>query len=111
MSAVSPAISPEAHRSSTAKRLFLRWLLFLVLGVFALYYLAPMYVMIITSLKSMEEIRQGNLISLPKELLFGCVCIVHYSIISSAPCVIFLSLRKNKRSNTPKAMEKPAIPA
>jgi glucose/mannose transport system permease protein len=29
-----------------------------------------MYVMIITSLKSMEEIRQGNLMTLPKEIIF-----------------------------------------
>jgi glucose/mannose transport system permease protein len=58
------------RRSSVLKRTLYRWILFLVLGVFALYYLAPLYVMIVTSLKSMEEIRQGNLISLPKELLF-----------------------------------------
>ena len=36
---------------------------------FAIYYLAPMYVMIVTSFKSMEEIRKGNLMMLPKEFL------------------------------------------
>jgi len=57
------------ERSSSRKRTFYRWLLFLVLGLFALYYLAPLYVMIVTSLKSMEEIRQGNLMTLPGEFL------------------------------------------
>ena len=57
------------ERSASRRRTFYRWLLFLVLGVFALYYLAPMYVMIVTSLKSMEEIRQGNLMTLPGEFL------------------------------------------
>jgi len=57
------------ERSASRKRTFYRWLLFLVLGLFALYYLAPLYVMIVTSLKSMEEIRQGNLMTLPGEFL------------------------------------------
>ena len=57
------------ERTASRKRTFYRWLLFLVLGLFALYYLAPLYVMIVTSLKSMEEIRQGNLMTLPGEFL------------------------------------------
>ena len=55
--------------SASRRRTFYRWLLFLILGVFAIYYLAPMYVMIVTSFKSMEEIRKGNLMMLPKEFL------------------------------------------
>jgi len=58
------------ERSASRKRTFYRWLLFITLGIFALYYLAPLYVMIITSLKSMEEIRQGNLMTLPGEIIF-----------------------------------------
>ena len=57
------------ERSASRRRSFYRWLLFLILGVFAIYYLAPMYVMIVTSFKSMEEIRKGNLMMLPKEFL------------------------------------------
>ena len=57
------------ERSASRRRTFYRWLLFLILGVFAIYYLAPMYVMIVTSLKSMEEIRKGNLMMLPNEFL------------------------------------------
>lgn len=57
------------ERSASRRRTFYRWLLFLILGVFAIYYLAPMYVMIVTSFKSMEEIRKGNLMMFPNEFL------------------------------------------
>ncbi len=57
------------ERSASRRRTFYRWILFLIIGVFAIYYLAPMYVMIVTSFKSMEEIRKGNLMMLPKEFL------------------------------------------
>jgi len=36
-----------------------------LLGLFALYFLTPLYVMVITSLKTMDELRTGNLLSLP----------------------------------------------
>ncbi len=67
-----PTVSAAPQRAplSRVKKTFYRWLLFLILGVFALYYITPLYVMIVTSLKSMEEIRQGNLLTLPKEFLF-----------------------------------------
>jgi len=42
-----------------------RWCLFLLLGFFAVLYLFPLLVMISTSFKSLDEIREGNLISLP----------------------------------------------
>lgn len=42
-----------------------RWVLFAALGLFALFFLAPLYVMVSTSLKSMDEIRNGTLLSLP----------------------------------------------
>lgn len=42
-----------------------RALVYAVLIAFAAYFLLPMYVMLATSLKSMEEIRTGNLLSLP----------------------------------------------
>ena len=60
----------KIERSSKRKRIFFRWLLFLILGLFALYYIAPLYVMIVTSLKTMDEIRQGNLMSLPGKIIF-----------------------------------------
>ncbi|MBI3230299.1 MAG: carbohydrate ABC transporter permease [Burkholderiales bacterium] len=39
--------------------------LYALLLVFMLYYLAPLYVMLATSFKSLDEIRSGNLLSLP----------------------------------------------
>lgn len=44
----------------------LRILLFVLLGLFALYYLMPLLVMIATAIKPLDEIRTGTLISLPK---------------------------------------------
>ncbi|MES2905947.1 MAG: carbohydrate ABC transporter permease [Pseudomonadota bacterium] len=44
---------------------FTRLLIYIVLGVLALYFLAPLYVMLTTSLKNLDEIRDGNLLSLP----------------------------------------------
>ena len=46
---------------------FLRLLLFAILGLFALYYLMPLLIMIATALKPLEEIRTGTLISLPRD--------------------------------------------
>jgi glucose/mannose transport system permease protein len=39
-----------------------------ILGLFAAYFLIPLLVMILTSLKSMEDIRTGNLISFPARI-------------------------------------------
>ena len=50
------------HRSLT------RGLLFFVLGLFCLYYLIPLLVMVSTSLKSLAEIREGTLLSLPRDI-------------------------------------------
>ncbi len=42
-----------------------RCVLYLLLVLFALYYIAPLYVMLSTSFKSLDEIRHGNLLALP----------------------------------------------
>lgn len=48
--------------------LLLRALLFLILGLFVLYYTLPLFVMVVTSLKSLAEIRSGSLLSLPRKI-------------------------------------------
>jgi len=53
------------------QKIMLRCLLFLLLGLFAIYYLMPLFVMVTTSLKSLEEIRTGSLIDLPREITFS----------------------------------------
>ncbi len=55
---------------SKFSRIALRFLLYALLTLFALYYLLPLFVMVTTSLKSLEEIRTGNLIALPREVTF-----------------------------------------
>ncbi|WP_022708085.1 MULTISPECIES: carbohydrate ABC transporter permease [Paracoccus] len=49
----------------------LRWGLYAVLILFAAFYLMPLFVMLTTSLKSLEEIRTGGLLSLPREITFA----------------------------------------
>ena len=51
-------------------KIALRWGLYVLLGLFALYYLVPLFVMVTTSLKSLDEIRSGSLIALPREVTF-----------------------------------------
>ena len=41
-----------------------------ILGVVALYYILPLYVMVVTSLKGMPEIRLGNIFAPPVEITF-----------------------------------------
>lgn len=44
-----------------------RALIYVVLIVFAVYYLLPLYVMIVNSLKPLDEIRQGDMLSFPHQ--------------------------------------------
>ena len=41
-----------------------------LLGLLALYYLMPLFVMLSTSVKTLDDIRSGNLVSLPAEITF-----------------------------------------
>lgn len=61
----------EVHRTQTAgSNVIGRILIYIVLILFALYYLMPLFVMITTSLKTLDDIRAGNLVSLPVEITF-----------------------------------------
>jgi glucose/mannose transport system permease protein len=56
----------DAYRTqSTGAHRIGRALVYALLAVFALYYLMPLFVMLVTSLKSLDEIRAGNLLALP----------------------------------------------
>ena len=61
------ATSP-ARGQSQSVRILLRWSLYIALGFFVMIYLLPLFVMITTSLKSLEEIRTGDLVALPREV-------------------------------------------
>ncbi|WP_373357038.1 carbohydrate ABC transporter permease [Pseudoroseicyclus sp. CXY001] len=62
----------DGPRGARPKRAFSRRniALYGVLIIVAIYYLLPLYVMIVTSLKTMPEIRIGNVFSLPREITF-----------------------------------------
>ncbi len=55
----------NASMTATPRLSIGRLALFAALGLLALFYLTPLYVMVSTSLKSMEELRQGSLLSIP----------------------------------------------
>ena len=67
MTALDPVIaSREPVRHSTVTRIVIYGLLFL----FALVYILPLAVMVMTSLKPLDEVTGGNMFALPKELTF-----------------------------------------
>ena len=47
--------------------IFVRAIIYAVLILFAVYYLLPLYVMLVNSLKPLDEIRQGNMLALPQQ--------------------------------------------
>ena len=59
----------EPDRTQTAgSHLVGRAIIYTLLVVFALYYLMPLFVMVTTSLKTLDDIRVGNLLSLPAQV-------------------------------------------
>ena len=58
-------------RIKTAQTIALRFGLYAILIVFAVYFLMPLFVMITTSLKDLNEIRSGSLIALPRDVTFA----------------------------------------
>ncbi len=61
----------NASMTATPRLSLGRLALFAALGLLALFYLTPLYVMVSTSLKSMEELRQGSLLSIPSSPELG----------------------------------------
>jgi len=66
------AVDPDGPRGARPKPVFSRRNIFLygTLFVVAVYYALPLYVMVVTSLKGMPEIRLGNIFSPPVEVTF-----------------------------------------
>jgi glucose/mannose transport system permease protein len=61
----------ELERAQVAgSRIAARILIYSLLILFALYYLMPLFVMVTTSLKTLDDIRAGNLVALPVEITF-----------------------------------------
>ncbi len=74
MSVVSPEMTSSPSSVAPARRpsglSWQRVLLLLVLVAFAAFFLTPLYVMVSTSLKSMDEVRNGTLLSIPMSPTF-----------------------------------------
>jgi glucose/mannose transport system permease protein len=66
---MTPAIVPDGPRPKRASPS--RVAIYVFLGISAVFFLMPVYVMIVTSLKPMDEIRTGNLFALPEALTFA----------------------------------------
>jgi glucose/mannose transport system permease protein len=68
---VDIALRPRrTSRGNNFGKILGRIFIYGILILFALYYLMPLFVMVVTSLKSMAEIRGGNLIALPQAPTF-----------------------------------------
>jgi glucose/mannose transport system permease protein len=63
-------VSELQRTESAGTRTFGRVVLYALLVAFALYYLLPLFVMLTTSLKTLDDIRGGNLLSLPQQVSF-----------------------------------------
>ena len=63
-----------------------RVLIWGLLLVFAVFFLAPLYVMLVTSLKSADEIRSGNLLSLPASPSFAAWATAWSSACTGTDC-------------------------
>ncbi|HVY04522.1 MAG TPA: carbohydrate ABC transporter permease [Burkholderiales bacterium] len=77
----------ELQRTKTAgSHAFGRAVLYALLVLFALYYLLPLFVMLTTSLKTLDDIRGGNLIALPQEVTFDAWAKAWGSACTGAAC-------------------------
>jgi glucose/mannose transport system permease protein len=62
--------SGTAARRSNGARMFNRVVIYGLLVFFAIVYLMPLFVMLVTSFKTMDEIQNGNMLSLPSAPTF-----------------------------------------
>ena len=53
--------------NATRNSVIARAVIYALLILFAVYYLLPLYVMLVNSLKPLDEIRQGNMLALPQQ--------------------------------------------
>ncbi len=68
MSAVTSDLPSSSNLART--RLFNRIFIYGILAIFAIIYLMPLFVMLVTSFKTMDEIQNGNMLSLPSAPTF-----------------------------------------
>lgn len=69
---VDASVNMSGPRGPKPKKMLSRRniILYGILGLVSIYYLLPLYVMVVTSLKGMPEIRMGNIFAPPVEITF-----------------------------------------
>ncbi len=60
--------NPAASQNVISHGSLVRAVIYAALILFAIYYLLPLYVMLVNSLKPLDEIRQGGMLNLPQQL-------------------------------------------
>ena len=60
--------NPAASQNVISHGSLVRAVIYAALVLFAIYYLLPLYVMLVNSLKPLDEIRQGGMLNLPQQL-------------------------------------------
>jgi len=60
-------MSAAVQGNATRNGVFARAFIYALLILFAVYYLLPLYVMLVNSLKPLDEIRKGNMLALPQQ--------------------------------------------
>lgn len=72
MSRVSAAAAlADAPAAPNRRAIYTRALLYAILIVFAVYYLLPLFVMLVNSVKPLSEIQGGNMLALPRDFTFA----------------------------------------
>ena len=66
MTAVTAHAPARETTASPGSRNINRIVIYSLLGFFALVYLIPLFVMLVTSFKTMDEIQNGNMLALPQ---------------------------------------------
>ncbi|MER8404092.1 carbohydrate ABC transporter permease [Mesorhizobium sp. M0185] len=83
------AVATPARQSTggISARTVNRIVIYGLLALFALFYLMPLFVMLVTSFKTMDEIQNGNMLALPKEPTFAPWVRAWSEVCSGLTCV------------------------
>ncbi|ESW89985.1 MULTISPECIES: carbohydrate ABC transporter permease [unclassified Mesorhizobium] len=83
------AVATPARQSTggISARTVNRIVIYGLLALFALFYLMPLFVMLVTSFKTMDEIQNGNMLALPQEPTFAPWIRAWSEVCSGLTCV------------------------
>ncbi|MDX8511837.1 carbohydrate ABC transporter permease [Mesorhizobium captivum] len=83
------AVTSPARQASTGvrARTLNRMVIYGLLALFAIFYLMPLFVMLVTSFKTMDEIQNGNMLSLPHAPTFAPWIKAWSEVCSGLTCV------------------------